>query len=319
MKNPKYILVTGGEGYIGKSICCFLSNKKMKIVSIDNLSNSKRKNLNNDIIFHKIDLKDKSKLKKIFKNYNFETIVHLAAKTDARESNIKKKKYYLNNFIYAKKLLEIAQKNNTKNFIFASSAAVYGSYKNSFKESDKKKPINYYGKYKLKFENHLSQSKMKYANLRFFNICGADTNLKIGQRNNNGVVKKLCNAAYKNKYFYIYGNNFLTKDGYCIRDYLHIKDLNNILYKTLIYLRNKKKNITINCGTGKGTSVRDLIKNYPNKKLKIKIRKKINGDPPEVISNIYLLKKKLGYVPIYSSLKNILKSSIDWEKYLNSN
>ena len=97
MKNPKYILVTGGEGYIGKSICCFLSNKKIKIVSIDNLSNSKRKNLNNDIIFHKIDLKDKSKLKKIFKNYNFETIVHLAAKTEYQHNIITTTKQNITN------------------------------------------------------------------------------------------------------------------------------------------------------------------------------------------------------------------------------
>ena len=319
MKNPKYILVTGGEGYIGKAICCYLIKKKKKVVSIDNLSNSKRQSTHKNIIFYKIDIKNKKKLKKIFQIYNFETIIHLAAKIDARESNIKKKEYYLNNFIYGKNLVKIAKENNTKNFIFASSAAVYGSYKTSFKEKDKKKPINFYGKYKLKFENYLSESKMNYINLRFFNICGANTKLKIGPRNNSGVIKKLCNSLLKKKYFYIYGNNFPTKDGYSVRDYLHIDDLNNIIFKSISYLKNKNKNLTVNCGTGKGISVIDLIKNCPAQKLKIKVKEKIDGDPPEVISKIGLLKKELNYKPRYSSIKNIIKTSISWEKYINQN
>ena len=317
MKNPKYILVTGGEGYIGRSICSHLINKKKKVVSIDNLSNSTRKNNNKNIIFYKIDIKDKSKLEKLFKIYNFEIVIHLAAKINARESNIKKKEYYSNNYLNGKNLINISKKYNTKYFLFASSAAVYGSYKNSFKENDKKKPINAYGKYKLLFENFLSKSKIIHANLRFFNICGANVESKIGQINNSGVIKKLCNSGNRNKFFYIYGNNFPTKDGYAVRDYLHINDLNNIIYKSITYMKSNGKSLTINCGSGKGTSIKQLIHYYPSKKLKFKTKKKVNGDPPEVISKIGLLKKILRYKPKYSSIQNIIKSSMNWEKYIN--
>lgn len=318
MKNPKYILVTGGEGYIGRSICSYLLTKKKKIISIDNLSNSKRRNFNKNVIFLKINIKNKDKLEKIFKIYKFETVIHLAAKINARESNIKKKEYFSNNFLYGKHLINIAKKHQTKYFIFASSAAVYGSYKTSFKESDKKRPINNYGKYKLLFENLLSKSKILHANLRFFNICGANLSLKIGPINNTSVIKKLCNSGYKNKFFYIYGNNFLTKDGYGIRDYLHIDDLNNIIYKTITYLKNKNKNLTINCGSGEGTSIKEIINYYPNKSLKIRIKKRIDGDPPEVVSKIKLLKRVLRYKPKHSSIQNIIKSSINWEKFINN-
>lgn len=319
MKNPKHILVTGGEGYIGSSVCSFLLSKKKKIVSIDNLSNSKRSNLKNKIKFYKIDLKDKVKLENLFKLYKFETIIHLAAKIDARLSDIKKSEYYANNFIYGRNLVNIAKKYQAKYLLFASSAAVYGSYKNKFKENDIKKPINSYGKYKLLLENFLLKSNLIHANLRFFNICGANLKLKIGQKNNTGVIKRLCNSGYKKKVFYVYGNDFLTKDGYSVRDYLHIDDLNNIIYKTITHLKSTKKSISINCGTGKGTSIKDLINYYPDKRLKIIIKKKISGDPPEVISSINILKKKLGYKPKYSSIQNIIGTSIKWERFIDKN
>ena len=317
MKNPKYILVTGGEGYIGRSICAYLLDKNKKVVSIDKLSHTKRSWNNKKNIFYKMNINDKVKLKKIFKIYRFETIIHLAAKIDARKSNIKRKEYYSNNYLYGKQLVNIAKIYGTKYFIFASSAAVYGSYKTSFKENDKKMPINAYGKYKLLFENFLLKSKILHANLRFFNVSGAITKFKVGQINNTGVIKKLCNSGIKNKTFNIYGNNFPTKDGYSVRDYLHISDLNNIIYKSLSYIKYKSKNLTINCGSGQGTSIKELINFYPNKNLKLKIKKNIAGDPPEVISKNELLKKTLRYRPKYSSIKNILKSSMNWEKYIN--
>jgi len=320
MKNSKYILVTGGEGFIGKSICTFLNFRGKKIVSIDNLSNSKRVSTNKNIIFYKLDLKNKKKLEQLFKDYNFETIIHLAAKINARESNIKKRQYFLNNYSYGKNLIEIAKKNKVKYFIFASSAAVYGSHKRYFKENDKKKPINTYGKYKLLFENLLQKSEILHANLRFFNICGANIKTKNGQINNIGVIKKLCKAGFKNKLFNIYGNNFPTEDGYSIRDYLHIDDLNIIIFKSINYLKNKKKNLTINCGSGKGTSTKKLVDTYnliTNKNIVIKIKKRISGDPAEVISIIDLLKKKLKYSPKSSDIKNIIKTASGWEEFIN--
>jgi UDP-glucose 4-epimerase len=316
MKNSKYILVTGGEGYIGNAICNFLVKKRKRVVSIDNLSNSIRKK-KKQIIFKKIDLKNKKKLEEIFKIYKFETIIHLAAKINARESNIKKKEYYENNYLYGKNLISLAKKYKIKFFLFASSAAVYGSYKTKFKENDKKKPINAYGEYKLLFENFISKSKILHANLRFFNICGANASLNVGQIKNSGVVKRLCNCVKKNSVFHIHGNDFPTKDGHAVRDYLHINDLNNIIYKSIIFLKNNNKNLTINCGSGKGTSIKQLIHNYSNKRLKIKIGKRINGDPAEVISDIDMLKQVLKYRPKYSAIKNIINSSMKWENYIN--
>ena len=319
MKKPNHILITGGEGFIGRSIGNFLIKKNKNIISIDNLSNSEIKNHNKKIIFYKADLRNVSKIEKIFKKYNFETIIHLSAKINARESNLKKKKYYLNNYLYGKNLVKIAKKYNSKYFIFSSSAAIYGSYKKKFKENDQKKPINVYGKYKLLFENFLKKEKIIYANLRFFNICGADVKLKIGQKKNLSVVKKICFFGENKKTFNIFGNNFDTKDGSSVRDYIHIKDLNNIIHKTMNYLRNYNRPVTLNCGTGKGISTYELIKSYnklTKKKLKIKITQEFSGDPPEVIANISKLYKLLGYKPKYSTVDKIIKSSINWENFL---
>jgi len=160
---------------------------------------------------------------------------------------------------------------------------------------------------------------MRNANLRFFNICGANPKHKIGPINNSGFVKILCHAGHHKKNIFINGNNFSTNDGYAVRDYLHIDDLNLIIFKSIFYLKKNKKNLLINCGSGKGVSTKQLFdyyQNYSKNKINIKILKRINEDPDEVVANTKNLFEKLNFLPRKSSVKNIIDTSIKWEKIL---
>ena len=314
------VLITGGAGYVGKGLSNFLTTKNFDVSVIDNLSSGTKFGLNKKIKFYKYNLSQKNKIINIIKNNKYNIVIHLAAKIDARESNKNKSKYLLNNYLYSKMLLDIIIKYKIKNFIFASSAAIYGDYKKKYLEHDKKKPINYYGISKLKFENYLKKKNINFAILRFFNIGGAIKAINCGRIKNIGIFKILCNSIYLGNKFNIYGNQFNTKDGYSIRDYIHVKDVILIIHKSINYLISKNKNLIINCGSGKGTSLGKIIKYYQkftSNKLFLKLSKNFKGDPSEVVSNISKMKKKLKYIPKYSNLNKIAYSSYQWENYLS--
>ena len=320
------ILVTGGAGYIGSHIIEELIKLKKKVFILDNLSTGKRRLINRKAKFFHLDLKNSNKLKEIILKNRIDSIIHLAALLDVNESQKKPKKYFNNNVIGTRNLLNACKNTSIRNFIFSSTAAVYkdGIYK--VKEISKKKPKSNYGKSKLNAEkliiNHLKKSKINYAILRYFNVCGSSKSNKFGQINSYDLLfKNLAKSVISNKpKINIYGTDYNTKDGTCIRDFIHISDITNIHIKVLKKIDKQNKSIILNCGYGSGKSVLEVIKEFEissRKKIEIIVKPRRNADLSQIISDNTKLKNFLRWKPKYNNLKLMVNSCIKWEKKLS--
>ena len=321
----KKILVTGGAGYIGSHIVEQLIKTKKNVVIIDNLSTGKKKLLNKNAKFFKCDIRDFKKLNEIIKKNNIVSIIHLAACLSVGESEKKPKKYFSNNVLGTKNLINCALLNNIKNFVFSSTCAVYKDGLKIVSEKSKLSPTSYYGKTKLLGEKmiikNLNNKKINYAILRYFNVAGASRSGKIGQiTKGDQLFKNLSVSSIKNHpKINIYGSNYNTKDGTCIRDYIHVSDISQIHIKVLKKIHTEKKSIILNCGYGIGVSVMDAVKEFKKqikKKIKISLKKKRKGDMEHIIANNNKIKKYLKWFPKKNNLSRIVKSCISWEKKL---
>ncbi len=319
----KNILVTGGAGYLGSHIVEILIKKKFKVFIVDNLITGHRRLINKKAKFFNLDINNLKKLRKIILENNIDSIIHLAALLDVNESQKKPKKYLFNNVNGSKKVLDACKNTLVKNFIFSSTAAVYkdGVYK--VKENSPLKPKSIYGKTKLKAENlikkNLKKSNITYAILRYFNVCGASTSKKIGQINSYDLLFKNLSSAVlkKNPKINIYGNDYKTKDGTCIRDFIHVSDISEIHVKILNKINDLKKSIILNCGYGVGKSVLEVVKSfekYTKKKIKVIYKPRRRADLSQIISNNKKLKKYLNWKPKHNKLSLMVKSSIKWEQ-----
>ena len=320
------ILITGGAGYIGSHVTEQLIKIKKKIVILDNLKTGYKILLNKKAKFIKGNISDTKLLKKIIDNNNITTIIHFAGLIDVIESEKYKKKYYSNNIVGTLNLLKIIKNSTVKNFIFSSSAGVYGNIKKAAKETMKTKPINYYAFTKLKCEILIKKySKMynfNYAILRYFNVAGASESGKIGITNtkNNSLFKILAKQALRKKpIIEIFGNKHKTKDGTCLRDFIHVSDLASIHLKALDLIKKKNKSILINCGYGKGSSVLEIatiFKKNINRNTEIIFKNPRKGEIIISYSNTEKMKKILNWKPKYNNIPLILKSVVRWEKKL---
>ena len=323
----KKILVTGGAGFIGSKVCYDLLDKNYKIVVIDNLSNSTKENINKKIIFYNYDLKNIYRIDKIFQKHKFDAVFHFAALTNVSESSKYRNKYYLNNVVVTKNILNLIKKFKIKYFVFSSSAAVYGNIANSpVHENNKIRPISNYGKNKAECEllikNFSSRYDFNYAILRYFNVIGADFKLRTGQLSNGSLFKNLANKLANNKYsINIYGKRLKTKDGTPVRDYIDINDL-SFLHILALKKLTKKKSLLINCGYNKGYTVLEIVKEFSEvikKDIKIKfLRKRLND-----ISQIYCSNKRL--LKIFPNwkrkyfIKDSIRNMLEWEKKIKKN
>lgn len=323
----KNILITGGAGYIGSHIVEKLVKNKFKVFIYDNLVTGHKLLINKKANFIEGDLNDFKKLKRVIKNNNITSIVHLAAYLNIKESEKKRKKYYKNNVGGTLNLLKACIDSKVKNLIFSSSCSVYGNVKGSVSERGKLRPSSYYAFTKLKSEKIIQKySKIldiNYAILRYFNVAGASNSGKIGEveSSHDHLIKNLAIQALKeNPKVYIYGNNYNTKDGTCVRDYIHVSDLADIHIKTLKKISIINKSLILNCGYGRGYSVKEIIDVYKKlkKNVKIKYLKKRPGDIAKIYSNISQIKKILNWKPKYDDLNKILISSINWEKKIDN-
>lgn len=308
------ILISGGAGYIGGVLSNYLNDKKIKFAVIDNLSSSIKKNLPKKTIFYKGCISDLKILKKIDKKFAPTHIVHLAASIDVRESEINKKKYYKNNIVNSKIFLQFFLKRNVKNFIFASTAAVYkNSSQNKFEDKNIL-PSSYYGKTKLEIEKFLQKNKKKYnfnfKILRFFNVVGADLKLRSGPyiKKSNQLFNSILIAIYRKNDFFIYGyKSKQTIDGTCVRDFVDVMDLVKVM---MYFIKSKKKFKldTFNIGTNKGYSVLQIVKLFSKiskKKINYFFAKKRKGDPVHsVCSNKRLINT---FKFKFSSIENSIK------------
>lgn len=317
------ILVTGGAGYIGSKVALDLSNNGHDIFIIDNLSNGSKKLIPKKAKFYLIDISDSINIEKIIKKNKIEVVFHFAAFISVEESLKKPNKYLKNNFIKSKTFIDICTKNYIKYFIFSSTAAVYGKTNKKVKENFLTNPKNPYGKSKLKTENYIKklQTNTKFTILRYFNVAGADKNLKtgqIGKHKSTHVIKKLTDAVIKKKTFEIFGKNYNTKDGSAVRDFIYLEDLSKIHIKILKFMMKKStpQNLTLNCGYGLGFSILDLAINAKKlyKDFEFKFSQKRKGDLPYVVADNTKLKKILKWNIKIITIKKLIKSSVEWEK-----
>ena len=313
----KNILVTGGAGFIGSILSNFLYQKKFKIYVIDSLNTGKKSNLNKKIKFLKSNLNNIKKINSFLKKNNINTIFHFAAIIDPPKNRVDKKKIISTNILQTKKLLKALYKTNVEKFIFSSSAAVYGQKKNSVKENTKLRPINAYGATKKKGEylvnKYCKKFKIKFANLRFFNVIGADTKQKIYSNNiYNSLKNNLLKTVVNKRKFYIYCKNE-TKTP--IRDYIHVLDIIEICYQVFLSL-SKKKSLLINVGRGISVDIISFIKIFEDiSKFKI-VRNYKKISKQEIFYSVANNKrlKKMGLIKKFRNLHIMIKDIIHFKK-----
>ena len=321
------ILVTGGAGYIGSHIVEQLIKNKENIIILDNLVTGYKKLINKKAKFVKADIKNKSKITKIIKDYNISSIIHLAAYLNVSEAENNKKKYYQNNIIGTKNLLEACKNSNVENIIFSSSCSIYGDVKGSVNENRKANPQGYYAYTKYKSEELIKkfskQNKFNYGILRYFNVAGASPSGKIGEieKSHGHLIKNLAIESLKKKpKIKIFGDDYITRDGTCIRDYVHVSDLADIHIKGLKYLKDNQKSFVLNCGYGNGYSVKQIVNIFKKikKGVEVQYQKRRSGDIAQVYANTKKFKKILMWRPKYNNIKLIIQSAIKWEKKLKN-
>ncbi len=318
------ILVTGGAGYIGSHVVKELGEKGYDVVVVDNLSKGYEK----AVLHGKLevgDLSDRDFLSKVFKKYNIEAVIHFAAFIEVGESVKEPVKYYKNNTGNTLNLLETMLDNNVDKFIFSSTAAVYGNpVKVPIPETEEIKPINPYGQSKAFVEQilkDLSQSKnLKYVSLRYFNASGADPSGLIGERHHpesHLIPLILKTAKGERESIKIFGTDYPTPDGTCIRDYIHVSDLADVHILALEHLLNGGSSEVFNCGYGHGYSVREVIetaKKVTGIDFKVEEVERRPGDPAVLVADSKKLKEKLKWFPKFDDLTYIIKTAWEWEK-----
>ena len=270
------ILITGGAGYIGSATSYLLIKKEIKPVIVDKLIYKNKNIIPKSSIFFKSNISNLKLIKKIILEYNINSVIHFAAYKDVEESILKPKKYHHNNYLLTKKFIDCCKENGVNYFIFSSSAAVYGNPSKNKKvvENSSLKPISTYGLTKKQIEKYLkkiSNKNFNFFSLRYFNVLGADKNLKYGPigLNTNSFSNNLFKSISSGKDFKIFGKNHNTLDGTPVRDFIHVDDLAEIHFKTLQYLKKNKKNQICNCGYGKGYSIKQVVTTLIQKKMKL--------------------------------------------------
>lgn len=325
------ILVTGGAGYIGSHVVkALLEENKHEITIIDNFVKGSEKAIDalrkiSEFEFIQTDLENISKIEEVFATHKFDAVIHFAAYIEVFESTQKPLKYYLNNTANAMNLIALCEKYGVGKFIFSSTAATYGEPETSqVTEQSLQNPINPYGKSKLMTEwvlkdAALANPNFKYAILRYFNVAGASSDGLLGQNYPNAthLIKVATQTILgKREKMVIFGDDYDTKDGSCIRDYIHIEDLASAHLSVLRYLQNNDSNI-FNVGYGTGFSVKEVVaaaKEVSGVDFKVEIGARREGDPACLIANSDKLKTLTDWKPVKNDLKLIIKSALDWEK-----
>lgn len=320
------ILITGGAGYIGSHVVSLLGELGEDIIVFDNLSTGKKENL----LFGKLivgDLSDGEAVNRLFSEHSIEAVMHFAGSIVVPESVENPLMYYQNNTENSYNLIKTCIKHKVKKFIFSSTAAVYGTPETGVaSEETQTNAINPYGRSKLMTEWMLEDTAFahdfSYVALRYFNVAGASKTGKIGQSTPRAthLLKTAAQVVTKKrKQMSIFGTDYNTKDGTCIRDYIHVDDLAQAHIDALAYLRKDTKSQILNCGYGHGFSVKEVIaavESVTGEKLNVEMGPRRPGDAVELISRADKIKSVLGWQPKYDDLTYIVTTAIDWEKKL---
>jgi UDP-glucose 4-epimerase len=318
------ILITGGAGYIGSHVVKALGSLNHDLTIYDNLSTGHKQAVTHGELIVG-DLTDKAKLDQLFQTKRFDAVLHFAGSIVVPESVSEPLKYYQNNTINSHSLLSLCQKYNVDKFIFSSTAAVYGMPSDGIcSEESQLNPINPYGQSKLMTEHMLKDlafsSSFEYVALRYFNVSGADPEGKIGQSfpEATHLIKVACEVATgKRDSIKVFGTNYETPDGTCVRDYIHVSDLADAHVKALQYLEKGGKSQVLNCGYGYGFSVREVLNRVREiTKMDIKVIESPRrpGDPAALTAKVEKIHEVIGWKPKYDDLNIIIKSAYEWER-----
>lgn len=319
------ILLTGGAGYIGSHVCNNLIDLGHSVSTIDNLSTGNKNLIPKNVKHLNCDVSDIENVSSFLKDDNFDVVMHLAAFTRVGESVSYPKKYLENNYEKSKIFLDLCFKNNLKKFIYSSTASVYGNVDGHqrISENQKIEPLNPYAESKIKFENYLLKQSIKNKAhciiLRYFNVAGSDLKKRTGLISSpDTLVKAICEVATnKRKKLIINGNDYNTKDGTPIRDFIHVSDIADIHILVAKSLLGEGENEIYNCGYGKGFSIMDTI-NVMNSivgfEIPVEFGPRRKADIGYSVANNQKFLKKFNWVPKYDNLRIILESALEWEK-----
>ena len=325
--SSKSILVTGGAGYIGSHVVLALLEAGWNPVVVDDFSTGTRHVIPESVPVIEGRAGDFGLISKIIKGYDCTGVMHFAGYIIVPESVQQPLRYYRNNLIESHYLIDACIGSGIEAFVFSSTAAVYGHPEVlPVSEYAPLRPINPYGWTKMMTEQILidtsNVSDMRHACLRYFNVAGADSAGRSGQisRNSTHLIKIGCEAALGlREKVIVFGDDYSTLDGTCLRDFIHVSDLANVHVLTLERLLNSKQDLILNCGYGHGFSVREVletISKIASVDLLIECGARRAGDPPELISDSKKIRSTLNWAPKYDNLEIIARTALNWEKRL---
>lgn len=321
------VLITGGAGYIGSHMAHHLLEAGEDIVVLDNLSTGVEKNLPKNIPFVRGDIADTALVSKLIDTHRIDSVIHFAGSVVVPESVEKPLDYYANNTSGARALIEACVRHGVANFIFSSTAAVYGTPKVlPVSEDSPTNPDSPYGRSKLMTEWVLKDTAaahpLKFGILRYFNVAGADPKGRTGQSTPRAthLIKRACQVATgQAPHLTIFGTDYDTPDGTGVRDYIHVSDLVDIHQCVLNHLRKGGDSLLINCGYGRGFSVRQVaatVERVAGQKIKIQEAPRRPGDMASVVAQTARLSGLLNWKPKYGDLDVIVTTALNWEERL---
>jgi UDP-glucose 4-epimerase len=322
------VLVTGGAGYIGSHAVLALKDAGWSVAVVDNLSNGTRDVVPGNVPFFEGDIVDRNLIDRILEEQRIGAIMHFAGSIVVPESVERPLEYYRNNTLATHGLLTAAVEAGVKHILFSSTAAVYGAPEHvPVSEEDSKQPINPYGASKLMSERMLEDASaaypFNYGALRYFNVAGADPEGRTGLigKGSTHLIKVAVEAAVgKRPHIAVYGTDYPTPDGTCVRDYIHVSDLAAAHLAALEWLTaHADENLVINCGYGKGHSVLevlDAVDRISGNPVRRVMEDRRAGDPPQLIAGNARMLEKLDWRPAYADIDRIVGDALAWERGL---
>lgn len=318
------ILVCGGAGYIGSHAVYRLLEKGERVVVVDNLQTGHREAVHRDAVFCQGDIRDRDFLRKVFRQHDIEAVIHFAANSLVGESMEEPLKYYDNNVYGTQVLLEVMKEFGVKQIVFSSTAAVYGEPKQiPIIETDPTEPTNAYGETKLAMEKMMKWADRAYGirsiSLRYFNVAGA-YGTTIGEDHNpeTHLIPLILKVPLgQREEIYIFGDDYDTPDGTCIRDYIHVLDLVDAHWLALEKLRSGADSDVYNLGNGNGFSVKEVIeaaRQVTGHPIPARVVARRPGDPARLVASSEKAKRELGWEPKYLSITDIVASAWEWHQ-----
>ena len=319
------ILVCGGAGYIGSHAVRQLIDKGEEVIIVDNLETGHEDAIHPKAKFYKVDIRDEKSLNKVFEENKIDEVIHFAANSLVGESMTNPLKYFNNNVHGTEVLLKVMVAHDVNKIVFSSTAATYGEPKNiPILESDETNPTNAYGETKLCMEKMMKWADkahgVKYISLRYFNVAGAHVSGEIGEGHNpeTHLIPLILQVPLgKREFISIFGDDYETHDGTCIRDYIHVTDLADAHILAVHKLREGSESNIYNLGSGNGFTVKEMIeaaRKVTEHEIPAKVCERRAGDPAKLVASSEKARRELGWNPKYENVEDMISSAWNWHK-----